>query len=158
MRRYKQLVDNQLEHRVVMENALGFKLPKDFVVHHINGNKMDNRIENLAVMTHKAHSVLHNQKYPLTKSCIVCGKEFTPKPSKRERARVCSVECKRINDLSNAVKRKRAIMQYSLQGELIKTWDSARDVQNELGFHESNINKCCKGKINSYKGYRWQYA
>ena len=141
-----------------MENALGVKLTKDFVVHHINGNKMDNRIENLAIMTCKAHSILHNQKYPLTKTCIVCGKEFTPKPTKRNRARVCCVQCKIKQDIKNACKRKKPIMQYSLQGELIKTWDSARDVQNELGFYESNINKCCKGKINSYKGYRWQYA
>lgn len=26
-RRYKQLEDNRLEHRVIMEDALGFKLP-----------------------------------------------------------------------------------------------------------------------------------
>lgn len=29
-RRYKQLEDNRLEHRVIMEDALGFKLPKEF--------------------------------------------------------------------------------------------------------------------------------
>lgn len=31
-RRYKQLEDNRLEHRVIMEDALGFKLPKEFIV------------------------------------------------------------------------------------------------------------------------------
>ena len=158
MRRYKQLTDHQLEHRYIMECALGFKLSKDFVVHHINGNKLDNRIENLAIMTHKAHAMLHNQKYPLTKTCIVCGKKFTPNPSKRLRAKVCSLECKTKNDIKNACDRKRPIKQYSLQGDLIKTWDSARDIQNELGYFESNISKCCKGKIQSYKGYKWGYA
>lgn len=141
-----------------MERALGVKLSKGFVVHHINGNKMDNRIENLAVMTCKAHSILHNQKHPLAKNCIVCGKEFTPKPSKRLRAKVCSVECQKIHHQEVVDKRKRSINQYSLQGDLIQTWDSARDIQNKLGFFESNINKCCNGKIHSYKGYRWQYA
>lgn len=43
-RRYKQLEDNRLEHRVIMEDALGFKLPKEFIVHHINGDKKDNRL------------------------------------------------------------------------------------------------------------------
>lgn len=51
-----------MEHRLVIENALGCVLSKKFDVHHINGVKDDNRIENLCVMTHKAHTILHNKK------------------------------------------------------------------------------------------------
>lgn len=50
-----------MEHRLVVEKALGITLPDDFDVHHINGDKSDNRIENLAIMTHKAHTILHNK-------------------------------------------------------------------------------------------------
>lgn len=47
------------EHRILMEQHLGRKLEHNEVVHHINGNKFDNELSNLKVMTRSEHSRLH---------------------------------------------------------------------------------------------------
>ena len=48
------------EHRHVMELYIGRPLEKDEVVHHINEDPLDNRLENLALMTKSQHTILHN--------------------------------------------------------------------------------------------------
>ena len=42
--------------------------------------------------------------------------------------------------------------------ELNKTFYGAREAARELGLDNSNIIKCCKGKLKTHRGYHFRYA
>ena len=61
---YKAITINgkrEYEHRLVWKKYYG-NIPKGFQVHHINGNKLDNRIENLKLISNSEHQKIHSKQ------------------------------------------------------------------------------------------------
>ena len=52
---------------------------------------------------------------------------------------------------------RKKIIQYDLNKNFIKEWDSASDVVKELNFNASAIGKCCKGIQKSHRDFFWKY-
>lgn len=88
----------QLEHRLVMGKIFGRKLDIDEHVHHVNGDRADNRPENLEVLTSSEHAKLHNhpqmRSRRVTLDCKWCGAAYERRRSRVAESSYCSNRCK----------------------------------------------------------------
>jgi predicted Zn-ribbon and HTH transcriptional regulator len=65
------------EHRFRMEQHLGRRLHRNEVVHHLDGDRKNNAIENLEVVTRSAHRGVHAEGETMIRlACALCGRVF----------------------------------------------------------------------------------
>lgn len=83
---------------------------------------------------------------------IGCNRLDETKPHTKDNVEPC---CKRCNDFLNNPPKQ--VYQYTLDGKLVKTWESTRECARN-GFNKADVILCCQGKYKKHKGYRWSYT
>ena len=57
----------------------------------------------------------------------------------------------------SAKNRSKSVGQYTLGGELVKTWASTMEIERQAGFNHGNISKVANGKHKQAYGFIWKY-
>ena len=65
--------------------------------------------------------------------------------------------CDRKYNMNHISKSRRRVLQYSIDGEFIKEWKSARECERELGIFHTAISNVCNGNRKTAGGYVWKY-
>lgn len=111
-------------------------------VNHKNHIRNDNRIENLEWAT-------------FSEQCDETMRDNVSKSRKGQH-----------NSPKTEFKSKGKIIQSMLDGTFVKLWDSAKQIERELGYQQTNISRCCNGgyyekgkwiNVKQHKGYKWSY-
>lgn len=61
-------------------------------------------------------------------------------------------------DRESLIKTKYNVLQYDLDGNLIKKWFNLREIVKNTNYKKSNIQYCCLGKNKTAYGYIWKYS
>lgn len=91
-----------LLHRVIVENQIGRLLTNDEIVHHKDGNKFNNDINNLEILSNSEHAKFHMNQHGrlyVKLKCPNCGNIFDiPKNKsfidKHSQYTCCSTHCR----------------------------------------------------------------
>lgn len=60
-------------------------------------------------------------------------------------------------DQSRTMYKSFPVLQYSLDGEFIRRYDSSGEAERANGISHSKVGACCRGKIKTAGGYVWKY-
>lgn len=128
---------NKTVHRLVAKTFL--KNPKNKPqVNHKNWIKTDNRLENLEYCTH-SENIKHAYINGLNNNNI-CKKNNPMKWKFSEKHHLS----KKVN-------------QYDLKWDLIKTWNSTKDVYRGIGIHFASVSRVCNWKQKTAWGFIFKF-
>lgn len=122
-------------HKLVMEHFNRCSFNKE-VINHIDGNKLNNNIDNLEYVTQK-ENVIKAWKNNLC-----------------ENIRKSAFNIKH----SRSIKTSKPVIQYDLDGNILNKFVSVREAEEKTGIDNSLIIRVCKGKQKLTHNFIFRYA
>lgn len=107
-------------------------------LHHINGDRTDNRLENLQILCPNCHALTDNycskKKTVEKNTCCVCGKEIS------RNAKYCE-ECYHNTETGKKFKKQSLTFDEKKLFELFKKYGNFKSVSKEFGVSDKTISK-----------------
>lgn len=175
-------------HRLVAKAFIPNDDPQKDEVNHIDGNKLNNSVDNLEWVTHTENMhhafdnelIQHKHVYCFNKDKVLVAEYKTIQEAARA---INCAETMIRQEVNKAVKtltkgfywsfepilgatkdykntgKAKEVYQYDLNGKFIMRYSSTGEAARALGLkNPSHIGECCRGKIKTYKGFVWRYA
>lgn len=141
MYRCKKIAGRKIDtHRYIMEQLLGRSLASDEIVHHKDGNKLNNSLDNLEVMSRSEHTKLHMASLDNLKKLT---REDCRKITKKAWEDGVYDHC------------KQAVASFDkVTGKLVKVYASIAATAMD-GHEPKHVSSCCTGLRRSHHGYIW---
>lgn len=115
---------------------LRFGIKKDCLIHRLVAEAFIDNPNNLQYVNHIDENKLNN--------CV-------------ENLEWCTASYN-VNYGIGSLARNQRVIQYDLDGNAIRIWESMKSACEELGLKYQGISACCRGKKKSCGGYAWTYA
>lgn len=96
-------------------------------INHIDENKLNNNVQNLEWCTVRYNNLYNNRQKKINKKL-----QLTNKNSK-------------------------AVLQYTLNGKLLKEFISIKDAARKTGINRKSISDCCRGILKIGNGFVWKF-
>ena len=117
-------------------------ISKQFFIHRIVAKAFIPNPNNLPEVNHIKEFEKTNNKVDNLEWCNHSYNQNYGTRNERVAKKLRKIKCKKVN-------------QYDLDGNYIKTWNSIKEAEKEVG--TIHICQCLKGKFKQTKGYKWRY-
>lgn len=167
---YKNGIGYPFHIHKIIYTAFNGEVLDGYEIDHINGDKTDNRLENLRCVSHKENvnnSVTFEKFLKAIKtdeylkkhrenSIKMRGRKLSDETRKKmSESRKGKCPPKYVLEAAKKV-HQRKVYQYTLNGELVREYYPLISVE-DFGFKYQSVIRCCSGKRNTYNGFKWSY-